>query len=325
MGFIEDELSEVKRLCENVVPGSKLVSCVRSMVRVQISKTDYKTIVLCMQFPEDYPKALLLMEVKSKTLSESVLCAILELLEQHLKQFIGKAQILNAIKFLHNFIESSPVSVCCYNEIKELKKKLSEDDELKVKEKSSSLTLKVSNSGYYWKSKITIPDNYPQQAIDLHESDSNFSPAFYRHMVAQAREIARRCVEPPIKKKQNEVFKPSPSLQKTVEFLIDCVKRLPQEKCQICNEVCFPSNPELLETNENAPKHIERVFCGHLFHFECFMKFMKSPPFGNKTCNICGSKIYHFKWSLSDKLAEQRWAYQQARERELQEVQDFFN
>lgn len=52
---------------------------------------------------------------------------------------------------------------------------------------------------------------------------------------------------------------------------------------------------------------------------------MKTPPFGNKKCKACGARIYHFKWSLSDQLAEERWAHEQARERELQEVTEFFN
>lgn len=51
---------------------------------------------------------------------------------------------------------------------------------------------------------------------------------------------------------------------------------------------------------------------------------MKTPPFGNKRCASCNHTIHHPKWSLSDKLAEDRWAHQQARERELNEVEDFF-
>lgn len=81
---------------------------------------------------------------------------------------------------------------------------------------------------------------------------------------------------------------------------------------------------QLLEKDENSPKHIERLYCGHLFHQECLLNYMKLPPFGNKKCKICGKNISHFKWSLSDKLAEERWAHEQARERELQEVTEFF-
>ena len=37
MGFIDDELAQVSKFCKNVLPNCKLVSCVRSMVRVEIT------------------------------------------------------------------------------------------------------------------------------------------------------------------------------------------------------------------------------------------------------------------------------------------------
>lgn len=79
-----------------------------------------------------------------------------------------------------------------------------------------------------------------------------------------------------------------------------------------------------IENNESAPKHIERLYCGHLFHNQCLVAYMRKPPFGNKNCGICNKKIFHDKWALTDRLAEDRWAHEQARERELAEVTDFF-
>lgn len=35
--FIDDELQDVSRLCHNDVQGSKIVSCVQAMVRVEIT------------------------------------------------------------------------------------------------------------------------------------------------------------------------------------------------------------------------------------------------------------------------------------------------
>lgn len=69
-------------------------------------------------------------------------------------------------------------------------------------------------------------------------------------MLAQSKEYARQCVEPPLRrKKANEPpFKPSPSLEKVVSFLTDCVKRFPKEKCQFCKEQCFPDKPEVSNT-----------------------------------------------------------------------------
>ncbi|CAG9856770.1 unnamed protein product [Phyllotreta striolata] len=324
MGLIDDELSEVRKLCEHVVPGTRLVSCVPTMVRTEIKRTDFKKLVVCIQFRGDYPNTPLLIELKSKTLSEKLLLKLTNVCEQEIKKYLGKPQVLNTIKFLRNFLDENPLS-CCYEEISELRNLISSEDEFRLKQKTSSIILKVNNVKYYLNCKIIVPDDYPTSAIKIEDTRTNFSPALQRHMISQAQEIARRCVEPPLKKRPNEPpFKPRPSLQKTVSFLIDCVKRLPNENCQFCKKICFPSNPDLLEKDENSPKHIERVYCGHLFHQDCFFNYMKLPPFGNKKCSICDKKIYHFKWSLTDKLAEERWAHEQARGRELQEVVEFF-
>lgn len=79
-----------------------------------------------------------------------------------------------------------------------------------------------------------------------------------------------------------------------------------------------------MECDENSLRHIERLYCGHILHQECLLKYLKLPPFGNKRCTTCGAPIFHAKWKLSDKLAEARWAHEQARARELAEVEDFF-
>ena len=45
---------------------------------------------------------------------------------------------------------------------------------------------------------------------------------------------------------------------------------------------------------------------------------------GGKKCPDCGKQVYHEKWTIGEKLAEDRWAHRQARDRELAEVADFF-
>ncbi|XP_017763062.1 PREDICTED: uncharacterized protein LOC108552890 [Eufriesea mexicana] len=325
MGFIDDELQEVSKLCQNVVDGSRLVSCVRTMVRVEITKTKFKTIIACIQFSKDYPRTPLLIELKSKTLSVKLLDGLTEVCEKECKKFLGKAQVLPILKFIRNFIDENPL-ICCYDEISAIKRILQNDDELKLKQKHSCIALKVQQGLYFFKAKIEVPDNYPVACVNLEDADTNFPSLFIRHIIGQGKEIARQCVEPPLKKKTQAPFTPSPSLKIVTSFLIKCVKTLPQEHCQSCRQTCLPVNPENAETNETADMHVERLYCGHLFHLHCLVTFMKTPPFhGGKKCPTCGQRIYHEKWGVSDKLAEDRWARQQARARELAEVEDFFN
>lgn len=325
MGFIDDELLEVKRLCENVVEGSKLVSCVQIMVRVHIELTETKRLVVCFQFPENYPNDIILIELKSKTISEALLDKLTKLSEEESKKLLGKPQILHVLRLLQGFLKENPLC-CCYDEISNIKKSLNfQTDELKLKQKNSAMVLTVKNGQYYYKGKICVPDNYPKNFVTFEDTTTNFPRAIHRHVIAQVNEISRQCVEPPVRKNPKALpFQIKPSLYKCAAFLIDCVRKLPNECCQFCELNCFPQDPSMIVFDDQSPEHIERIYCGHLFHQKCLLAFMKTPPFGNKRCKECQTRISHHKWTLSDRLAENRWAHQEARNRELSEVEDFF-
>lgn len=72
--------------------------------------------------------------------------------------------MLNVLKFINNFIDENPLS-CCYSEIVDIKKELSDSDELKLKQKTSTIVFSVKEAEYYFKSKITVPHNYPVDSV----------------------------------------------------------------------------------------------------------------------------------------------------------------
>jgi hypothetical protein len=120
---------------------------------------------VCIQFTDTYPNTPLLVELKSKTLSEKLLQGLTNVCEREAKKYLGKAQVLNVIKFLRNFVDENPLC-CCYDEINYLKKALSECDELKLKQKSSSIAVKVLNKSYYLSCRVVVPDDYPNKPVE---------------------------------------------------------------------------------------------------------------------------------------------------------------
>ena len=44
---------------------------------------------------------------------------------------------------------------------------------------------------------------------------------------------------------------------------------------------------------------------------------------GGKKCLACQQRIFHDKWNIAPRLAEDRWAHHEARKREIDEVADF--
>ena len=113
--------------------------------------------------------------------------------------------------------------------------------------------------------------------------ECNFPRVFRAWFTEQGREVARRCVQPPLRPKPKDPpFAPRPSLAPAVSFLIQNVKRYPKEICQACGQRAFPEDPEKAVHNEDAAAHVERVYCSHIYHHDCLILFMKTPPFQGK-------------------------------------------
>lgn len=290
-------------------------------------KSDFKTLAVCFTFPVEYPKNHILVEIKSRTLSRKLLDGLESVSETEAKKHKGLPHILPVLKLINKFLDDNPLS-CCAEEISDVKKLLGDDGKLKLSQKTSSVSLHVSKNNYFFKCKVQVPNDYPKESITIEDVDSNFPRVFKVWFKEQGKEIARRCVEPPLAKKRPPnapPFQPRPSLLPTVGFIVDNVKRYPEEICQKCKTKAFPDDPAKALHNENAAAHVERVYCSHVYHHDCLILYMKTPPFqGGKKCLACQKRIYHEKWKVTPELAEARWAHEQARERELGEVVEFF-
>jgi len=245
--------------------------------------------------------------------------------EEECKKILGKPQVLKLLKFLKSFLDDNPLSVCS-EEVSLIKRELGECDQIKLKQKTSSLSIHVVKDSYFLKIKVYIPEEYPEQQVQIEILECNFPKNFQKWFLGQSTEIARKCIEKPFKPKPKDPpFQPKPSLWPALKFLIDEVKRFPDELCQLCKEKCFNIDPIKCISEETDEKHIEKVYCGHIFHKGCLDTYMKTPPFHEgKRCPSCKLRIYHDKWKVTPKLAEERWAHQEAKKRELGEVVEFF-
>lgn len=159
--------------------------------------------------------------------------------------------------------------------------------ELKCLQKTSSISLTVNSNDFYYKVKLRIPDAYPAQCVLWLEHRTNFPVTLSRFLTGQAKEIARKCVEPPLRlaNSQNK-FEPKPSLLPAAKFLVEAVVDFPTDLCPICDLACLPANANDVENCDTADRYVERVYCGHLYHLGCLRKYMREPPFppGGKTC-----------------------------------------
>ena len=56
-------------------------------------KTKYKDIVVHLQFPKDYPRSCILVELKSKTIPDKLLNKLVGVCDVEMKQYIDKQQV----------------------------------------------------------------------------------------------------------------------------------------------------------------------------------------------------------------------------------------
>ncbi|VDI52115.1 Hypothetical predicted protein [Mytilus galloprovincialis] len=210
-----------------------------------------------------------------------------------------------------------------YEEILSVKKKLlTSDDTVVLKQATSKVVYRISQEQYFMQFVLVVPEEYPIKQVKIELEDHNFPEILKVNFISQATEIARKCVQPPIKKKPKDPpFEPQPSVLPVVKFLVESVKKFPVMCCPLCKERVLPQNPSEPVTDKR--RRMEKLYCGHLFHFICLYKYIKTPPFTGKICPDCGNAIYHDKFKLSPQLMEARWAHKQARQRELDEVVDF--
>ncbi|XP_068745402.1 uncharacterized protein [Montipora capricornis] len=323
---IESELEMVKKSLSEKIEGCEILSCHPVAVNVRITRTKFKSVVAVLQFPEKYPTSAVIVEIKSKTLSPRLLIKLTELCDQEAKKLLGRQQVIPVLSFVRRFLDENPL-IACSEELQYIKSRLlTEVDQLKVKQKAGILNICANQDKYFLDVKIAVPDDYHTAAVRIDLRESNFPENLVRVFLGRAVDMARQCVEPPLQRTpKNPPFEPKPSLKLVCDFLVaECVRACPRETCPICQKRALPEDPKEAITDPTDPQFVERIYCNHLFHFGCLDKYMKTPPFqGGKKCPSCKQRIYHERWKVTPRLAEERWAHHEAKKRELSEVVDF--
>lgn len=330
MTLVNEEVKFIENNLCNKVEGVEILGCHARLITFTMTKTEYRKLTVSIQFPEKYPDKALFVELKSKFIPHEVLQSVTKICDQQLQNYLGTKQVLVLAIFLKKFLDESPL-LPCKDELMKAKTEFLKEglDTMKLKQKQGVITIEAKHeTDYAYKFKICVPDEYPKDCVTIQGESNNFPASLAYYFVCQAREIARQSVQKPLdKKKRNLPFQPKPHVYKIIKFLVaDCVKTYPTSTCPLCKKNCLPSNPKDIIKEAKHKDYVERIYCGHLYHHGCLGEYMRKPPFppGGKTCLICNVRVSHDKFNLSPRIAEQRWAHKEARNRELAEVTDFF-
>ena len=172
--FLQRELAHVKAKIGDI-ENTELITCVEVSVRVKISLTERKELTVCFHFPKEYPRKPILLEFKSNVMSYKLLDGLAKVMEDEAKKMIGQYQVVQIVKLIKKFMDDNPLCVCS-EEISAIRKNfLGPNDEMKLKQKSSQVILKLKEKAYFINVKFTIPDDYPNELTTIDVTDTNFT------------------------------------------------------------------------------------------------------------------------------------------------------
>jgi len=77
----------------------------------------------------------------------------------------GERQVIVVLKLVSSFMDENPLC-CCADEISGIKSEfLKEGDEIKLKQKNSTIVLSLREQLYYYSCSLVIPNEYPDSQV----------------------------------------------------------------------------------------------------------------------------------------------------------------
>uniref|UniRef100_H2YY37 RWD domain-containing protein n=1 Tax=Ciona savignyi TaxID=51511 RepID=H2YY37_CIOSA len=199
--IINNELKDVQKYLPSKIEGCEIIGCHQNLVSIKIKKTKHRELTVCIQFPQNYPSDILLVEIKSKVMSPALVNNVAQICDNELKKYVGGKQVMILLKFLRKFLDENPL-LPCRDELNNVKKDLLQEgvDVMKMKQKQGITSVEIFKGNYHLKFTVSIPDDYPLTSVQMTLDRHNFPAVMAYYFICQAREFARQAVEPPLKK-----------------------------------------------------------------------------------------------------------------------------
>eukprot|EP01083_Nonionella_stella_P008773 25351_1 len=301
-----DEVRKIKKMFENNTNIKLKVHETKGKIDFEMVNNDYKSRFV-LHIPDLYPLAPVVFNLKTCSFPmryQNIYTQIANNICDKLSKGFSIDYILNVRK-INMKEDTTKIDLSDFNSNTALEIR----QDLKTMHKMALFhTLKDSNKGMRRKVRVM---NRQVKAEEEKENELR-------------KRMERACIDPD--KQQNE---PVRSLLPCIEYLVKQFTDLQMELCGCCEKRIFPKNSKLLQEWEdnrkkyvNKGKYPQRCDCGHWYHHQCLQSYLSEPPFG-KTCSKCKVQLKHPLFETDIKVLERQWAVQQAKKRELDDIDEF--
>lgn len=207
---VYDKLMAIKEDHEYIkknLPDAAILTLNYELVTLTIIKTAYARVQIRLQYNEDYPLKIPIIELTSPTLPLPLLRNKEKECHKLAESLIGKPQLQVMFESLYTFIHDNAF-VPCWREVKKLKSIIEQPlspspslntsssiCKMRVNEKKGVIHLDIYHNQYRLSVDMTIPFMYPEDGLIIDIlSSSNFPYEMQQIFKAQADDIVRRCI-----------------------------------------------------------------------------------------------------------------------------------
>jgi hypothetical protein len=157
-------------------------------------RTAYSRLQLRIQYTENYPQDIPIIELTSPSLPAPLLRNKEKETQEVAKGSLGQSQFSAIYESLYQFIQTN-LFVSCWKEVKQVMTLCEGKGPLSAEEKEGLLKFRLREGNYRQPFNIRVPFLYPEEGVEIEFlPQSNFPSEIQQIYLSQAQEIARRCV-----------------------------------------------------------------------------------------------------------------------------------
>eukprot|EP00941_MAST-03F_sp_MAST-3F-sp1_P000703 g703.t1 len=203
-----NEIHSIRKKVENIV-GATVEASIDEYVAITLSESRFRTVKIGFKFPPTYPDEPLLTELTSHTIGKGLLRKWTFLSDNVAKDIVSKAkklppsppdnncnsyeQIIPCVLAIQKQLKTNLLAPAL-PEIRSLAKNPFENTKLLLREDEGIIVAKSKIGQYNFVAEITVPPDYPDEAVSVQVKKSDFPWRLVQTALAQSREVARRCL-----------------------------------------------------------------------------------------------------------------------------------
>ena len=187
---IDADISFIKE----ILPEAAILTQNRETICFRVVRTAYSSLQVRVQFTEEYPKKVPIVEITNKSLPPPLLRNKERECEAAAKKQLGRPQLEAIFTLIYDFVQDN-LFIPCWKEVKKVAAMCEgKSHKLGCDDKRGLLQLRLRNGEYKQSVDIRVPEAYPEEGVEIRFVAGNLPWGIANVYKSHSEEVVRRCV-----------------------------------------------------------------------------------------------------------------------------------